>query len=144
MRRHELTDEQWHTIEPLLPPSGVNGRTRMDDRRVLNGMLFKSTAGQSPPRLRRADDTSGTSPPDTGTRRTLTATTPSSGTGRMVSCAPATRQRTRRTITNTTRMGQPSHELRKYPASEVSGHPLGGDVDAVVVLVDGQGVFQAG
>jgi len=26
VRRHELTDEQWQTIEALLPPSGANGR----------------------------------------------------------------------------------------------------------------------
>jgi len=47
VRRHELTDEQWHTIEPLLPPSGAKGRPRVDDRRVLNGMLFKAKTGVS-------------------------------------------------------------------------------------------------
>ncbi|WP_345475945.1 IS5 family transposase, partial [Actinoallomurus oryzae] len=44
-RRHELSDEQWQAIEPLLPPSGVNGRPRVDDRRVINGMLFKAKTG---------------------------------------------------------------------------------------------------
>jgi transposase len=45
VRRHELTDEQWQAIEPLLPPSGANGRPRVDDRRVINGMLFKAKTG---------------------------------------------------------------------------------------------------
>ena len=45
VRRHELTDEQWQTIEPLLPPSGTKGRPRTDDRRVINGMLYKAKTG---------------------------------------------------------------------------------------------------
>jgi transposase len=45
VRRHELSDEQWQVIEPLLPPSGAKGRPRVDDRRVLNGMLFKAKTG---------------------------------------------------------------------------------------------------
>ncbi len=45
MRRHELTDEQWQVIEPLLPASGTKGRPRVDDRRVINGMLFKAKTG---------------------------------------------------------------------------------------------------
>ncbi|GAA1315953.1 hypothetical protein GCM10009634_86870 [Saccharothrix xinjiangensis] len=45
IRRHELTDEQWRAIEPLLPASGVKGRPRVDDRRVVNGMLFKAKTG---------------------------------------------------------------------------------------------------
>ncbi len=44
-RRHELTDEQWQVVEPLLPASGVKGRPRVDDRRVINGMLFKAKTG---------------------------------------------------------------------------------------------------
>jgi transposase len=44
-RRHELTDEQWVVIEPLLPASGVKGRPRVDDRRVINGMLYKCKTG---------------------------------------------------------------------------------------------------
>ena len=40
MRRHELTDEEWAVIQPLLPnkPRGV---PRVDDRRVLNGILWR-------------------------------------------------------------------------------------------------------
>ncbi len=45
VRRHELTDEQWQVIEPLLPPSRAKGRPRVDDRRVINGMLFKAKTG---------------------------------------------------------------------------------------------------
>lgn len=45
VRRHELTDEQWQVVEPLLPASGVAGRPRVDDRRVINGMLYKAKTG---------------------------------------------------------------------------------------------------
>ena len=45
VRRHELTDEQWQVIESLLPVSGARGRPRVDDRRVINGMLFKAKTG---------------------------------------------------------------------------------------------------
>jgi transposase len=45
VRRHELTDEQWQAVEPLLPVSGAKGRPRVDDRRVINGMLFKAKTG---------------------------------------------------------------------------------------------------
>jgi transposase len=45
VRRHELTDEQWQVVEPLLPASGARGRPRVDDRRVINGMLFKAKTG---------------------------------------------------------------------------------------------------
>jgi transposase len=45
VRRHELTDEQWQAIEPLLPPSGTKGRPRADDRRVIDGMLHKAKTG---------------------------------------------------------------------------------------------------
>ena len=44
MRRHELTDEEWAIIQPLLPnkPRGV---PRVDDRRVLNGILWRFRTG---------------------------------------------------------------------------------------------------
>ena len=40
MRRHELTDFEWEFIKPLLPdkPRGV---PRVNDRRVLNGILWR-------------------------------------------------------------------------------------------------------
>ena len=42
MRRHELTDFEWKVIKPLLPnkPRGV---PRVNDRRVLNGILWRFT-----------------------------------------------------------------------------------------------------
>jgi transposase len=43
-RRYELTDREWFIIEPLLPnkPRGV---PRVDDRRVLNGILWRFRSG---------------------------------------------------------------------------------------------------
>jgi transposase len=43
-RRYELTDREWSIIAPLLPnkPRGV---PRVDDRRVLNGILWRFRAG---------------------------------------------------------------------------------------------------
>lgn len=43
-RRYELTDQEWSIIAPLLPnkPRGV---PRVDDRRVLNGILWRFRAG---------------------------------------------------------------------------------------------------
>jgi transposase len=44
MRRHELSDEEWAIIEPLLPnkPRGV---PRVDGRRVINGILWRFRTG---------------------------------------------------------------------------------------------------
>jgi len=43
-RRYELTEKEWSIIEPLLPnkPRGV---PRVDDRRVLNGILWRFRTG---------------------------------------------------------------------------------------------------
>ena len=43
-RRYELTDQEWAIIEPRLPnkPRGV---PRVDDRRVLNGILWRFRTG---------------------------------------------------------------------------------------------------
>ena len=39
--RHELTDEQWERLAPLLPPQKPpRGRPAHDHRRVLNGILW--------------------------------------------------------------------------------------------------------
>ena len=43
-RRHELTDEEWAIIQPLLP-NKVRGVPRVDDRRVLNGILWRFRTG---------------------------------------------------------------------------------------------------
>ena len=44
MSRYELTDFEWHVIEPLLPnkPRGV---ARVDGRRVLNGIFWILRSG---------------------------------------------------------------------------------------------------
>jgi transposase len=42
--RHELTDAQWAKLAPLLPPHQA-GRPRQDDRRILNGILWKLATG---------------------------------------------------------------------------------------------------
>jgi transposase len=40
-RRHELTDEQWQRLAPLLPPEKPRtGRPNKDHRTVLNGILW--------------------------------------------------------------------------------------------------------
>ena len=45
VRRHELTDQAWARIEPLLPPVKGTGRKRRDDRQVINGVLWKLATG---------------------------------------------------------------------------------------------------
>ncbi|MFK0055341.1 IS5 family transposase [Streptomyces sp. NPDC091025] len=44
MRRHELSDIEWEFVRPLLPESS-RGRKRLDDRRVLNGIVWKFRTG---------------------------------------------------------------------------------------------------
>jgi len=41
----DLTDAQWKTIAPLLPPPKGRGRHRVDDRRTLNGILWVLRSG---------------------------------------------------------------------------------------------------
>jgi len=46
MSRHDLTDEQWAVIEPLIPkPKPGAGRKRADDRKTLNGILYVLKTG---------------------------------------------------------------------------------------------------
>ncbi|MEU5191620.1 IS5 family transposase [Streptomyces klenkii] len=44
MRRHELSDAEWELVQPLLPKP-VLGRPRLDDRMVLNGIVWKFRTG---------------------------------------------------------------------------------------------------
>jgi hypothetical protein len=44
VRRHELTDESWAVIEPLLAPPRM-GRPVRDRRQVVNGILWKLSTG---------------------------------------------------------------------------------------------------
>ncbi len=41
----ELTDEQWESIKTLLPQPRGRGRKRVDDRKVINGILYVLTTG---------------------------------------------------------------------------------------------------
>ncbi|MFF5638225.1 IS5 family transposase [Streptomyces sp. NPDC012825] len=46
VRRHELSDVEWEALSGLLPrPS--SGRPRLDDRRVLNGIVWKLRTGSA-------------------------------------------------------------------------------------------------
>lgn len=44
MDRHDLTDAEWAVIQPL-PPTKVRGVLRVDDRRVIHGILWRFRAG---------------------------------------------------------------------------------------------------
>ncbi|WP_234323249.1 transposase [Streptomyces bikiniensis] len=44
MRRHELSNAEWEFVRLLLPES-PRGRKRLDDRRVLNGIVWKFRTG---------------------------------------------------------------------------------------------------
>src|SRR5438128_7540549 len=44
--RHELTDEQWERLEPLLPPQKPpTGRPSLSHRTVINGILWVIRTG---------------------------------------------------------------------------------------------------
>jgi transposase len=43
--RHELTDEEWKLVEPLMPGKGRCGRIPRNHRQVLNGMLYVLRTG---------------------------------------------------------------------------------------------------
>src|SRR5919112_1558973 len=43
-RRHELSDDERARLEPLLPPR-KRGRRRRDDRRIINGIVWKLATG---------------------------------------------------------------------------------------------------
>ena len=42
--RHELSDADWERLQPLLPPRKA-GRRRQDDRRIVNGIVWKLATG---------------------------------------------------------------------------------------------------
>ncbi len=46
IRRHDLTDREWELLAPLLPRAAT-GRPRIEDRRVVNGMVYKIRTGVS-------------------------------------------------------------------------------------------------
>ncbi|MFB7778147.1 transposase [Streptomyces bauhiniae] len=40
IHHHELSDREWEFVRPLLPKSS-RGRKRLDDGRILNGIVWK-------------------------------------------------------------------------------------------------------
>lgn len=42
--RHELSDAEWEFVRPLLPES-LRGRKRLDNRKILNGIVWKFRTG---------------------------------------------------------------------------------------------------
>ncbi|WP_179779951.1 transposase [Micromonospora jinlongensis] len=44
-RRYELSDVDWDALSRYLPSAVTGGRPRVDDRRVLNGIVWKIRAG---------------------------------------------------------------------------------------------------
>jgi transposase len=46
MGRHELTDDQWARLEPLLPPRKPwSGRSNLDHRQIVNGIVWIGKTG---------------------------------------------------------------------------------------------------
>jgi transposase len=43
----DLNDAQWEFIKPLLPPPAETGRPRVDQREIINGILYLLTSGCS-------------------------------------------------------------------------------------------------
>jgi transposase len=46
IRRHELTDQEWELLAPLIPRAST-GRPCVEDRQVVNGMVYKIRTGIS-------------------------------------------------------------------------------------------------
>ncbi|MGH3217110.1 MAG: transposase [Streptosporangiaceae bacterium] len=47
LRRHDLTDEEWARLEPLLPSHPRQGHRWNDHRLVIDGVFFRTRAGCS-------------------------------------------------------------------------------------------------
>jgi transposase len=45
LRRHDLTDEEWSRLEPLLPVDAVQGARWKDHRTVINTIFFRTRTG---------------------------------------------------------------------------------------------------
>ncbi|MBZ6135454.1 Helicase associated domain protein [Streptomyces olivaceus] len=45
IRHHELSDQEWEILAPLIPVAAAIGRPRAEDRQVVNGMLYKIRTG---------------------------------------------------------------------------------------------------
>ena len=44
-RKHELSDQQWSVLEPLLPDQQTDGRHYRNHRTILNGILYWHPTG---------------------------------------------------------------------------------------------------
>jgi transposase len=48
MNRHELTNDQWGVVAPIIPPQKKGrGRPRADDRTTLNGIVYVLKVGSA-------------------------------------------------------------------------------------------------
>jgi transposase len=45
LKRHDLTDEEWELLAPLLPAHPRQGHRWNDHRTVINGVMFRSRSG---------------------------------------------------------------------------------------------------
>ncbi len=45
IRRYELSDAEWESLSRYLPSAVTGGRPRTDDRRVMNGIVWKIRSG---------------------------------------------------------------------------------------------------
>ena len=45
LKRHDLTDEEWARLEPLLPGGAGRGRPWADHRTVINGVFHRARVG---------------------------------------------------------------------------------------------------
>jgi transposase len=43
--RHDLTDEEWQRLLPMMPADARQGRRWSDHRMVINGIMFRTRAG---------------------------------------------------------------------------------------------------
>jgi transposase len=43
--RHDLTDEEWQRLAPMMPADARQGRRWSDHRMVVNGILFRTRTG---------------------------------------------------------------------------------------------------
>ena len=45
LNRHDLTDEEWQRLVPLMPPHPRQGHRWKDHRTVINGVFFRARTG---------------------------------------------------------------------------------------------------
>jgi transposase len=45
MRRHELTDEQWNKLEPIIRRTRKGPRSKIGDRALVNAVIYRARTG---------------------------------------------------------------------------------------------------